>query len=135
MVITVCYVMRVCCNDHDDDHHYISCLLARVCPLSHEARFCSASPPPFVRHVFFSCFYRTFYFPVPIPAFTFDLVTWVQPSHPASPRRPSSVPGSNLIGWCLPTDSSPSALWVVTRYASVIVWAVTVVTNYFSLVC
>ena len=33
---------------------------------------------------------------LPVRALYFGLATWVQPSHPASPR-PSSVPGANLV--------------------------------------
>ena len=33
---------------------------------------------------------------LPVRALYFRLATWVQPSHPASPR-PSSVPGANLV--------------------------------------
>ena len=35
-------------------------------------------------------------FPIPVLAFYSVLATWVQPSHPASPR-PSSVSGANLV--------------------------------------
>ena len=35
-------------------------------------------------------------FPIPVLALYFALATWVQPSHPASPR-PSSVSGANLV--------------------------------------
>ena len=35
-------------------------------------------------------------FPIPVLAWYFALATWVQPSHPASPR-PSSVSGANVV--------------------------------------
>ena len=35
-------------------------------------------------------------FPIPVLALYFVLATWVQPSHPTSPR-PSSVSGANLV--------------------------------------
>ena len=35
-------------------------------------------------------------FPIPVLVLYFVLATWVQPSHPASPR-PSSVTGANLV--------------------------------------
>ena len=38
----------------------------------------------------------SFPFHVPVLAFYLGLATWVQPSHPASPR-PSSVSGANLV--------------------------------------
>ena len=65
------------------------------------APLCSTSPPSFARQNFPKClsFQRLFQlpsFPIPVLALYFVLATWVQPSHPASPR-PSSVSVANLV--------------------------------------
>ena len=64
------------------------------------APLCSTSPPSFARQHFPRCFSLRLFqfpsFPIPVLALYFVLATWVQPSHPASPR-PSSVSGANLV--------------------------------------
>ena len=59
---------------------------------------CSDSPPPFTCQNFppLCDFFNFPSFPIPVLALYFVLATWVQPSHPASPR-PSSVSGANLV--------------------------------------
>ena len=64
------------------------------------APLCSTSPPSFARQNFPRCFslrlFQSPSFPILVLALYFVLATWVQPSHPASPR-PSSVSGANLV--------------------------------------
>ena len=66
--------------------------------LSQKAPLCSASPPPFAHQHFCPICDIFFHFPFPVPvlAFYFGLSTWIQPSHPASPR-PSPVSRANLV--------------------------------------
>ena len=66
--------------------------------LSQAPPLCSTSPPFFARQNFPPlCGFSKFpSFPIPVLALYFVLATWVQPSHPASPR-PSSVSGVNLV--------------------------------------
>ena len=64
-------------------------------------------------------------FPVPVLALYFGLATWVQPSHPASPR-PSSVSGANLV---LPTGSFLSSLPLSAAVLYASFGAMTVGTN------
>ena len=74
-----------------------TCLIARFA-LSQVAPLCSTSPPAFASQNFppLCDFFSFPSFPIPVFALYFVLATWVQPSHPASPR-PSSVSGANLV--------------------------------------
>ena len=66
--------------------------------LSQAAPLCSTSPPAFARQNFppLCDFFSFPSFPIPVLALYVVLATWVQPSHPASPR-PSSVSGENQV--------------------------------------
>ena len=102
------------------------------CPLSHEAPFCFASPPPFTRQEFlpfkkqhYTLFQHYPPFLVPVLAFEFGLATWV---HPVPPRvappifRNRSESGACSLGILFTSSRFP---W---RYASV--GAMTVGRNY-----
>ena len=99
---------RVSCRPmtpHPSRTHTLKTSSARPTPgsiplfvLSQEAPLCSASPPSFARQDFPPVCDFSFHItlPVTVLAFYFGRATWVQSSHPASPR-PSFVSGANLM--------------------------------------
>ena len=97
------YVVR----DNCDLPFTCACLIPPSA-LSQEALLFSASPPPFARQDLspLCAFFLYPSFPVPVLAFQFGLATWVQSSHPASPR-PSSGPGEKLVLTHRPLSSLP----------------------------